>query len=97
MEVRGYVIVCHNHAFDHLVRAERSVYEEQVLVRVVAQEVPRLIGWQRNERVALYFRRRKRWLKIIVVVDRVAERIVILTFMNVDTIPNIRRMPVVRV
>ena len=88
--IDGREIRLHEHVFDHLIRAERSLYDEGVLIRVVMEEKPRLIGWQRNGRFALYYRRSYGFLKLIVYAN---ESVTILTFMKVETMPDVRALP----
>jgi hypothetical protein len=75
------------HALDHLSMAQRKVFSEEELTKPLLHETPELIGLQRNGRYALYYKRKKHYLKLIVNVTVV--KMDIITFINTEIIPNI--------
>ena len=78
------------HAFDHLSDAQRKLFKDEDLIRILTRENPRGIGLQRNGRYAAFFRRKEGFLRIIFEVKK--DRLEIITFINTDYIPNLKRL-----
>lgn len=78
------------HAFDHLSDAQRKLFKEEDLIRILTRENPRGIGLQRNGRYAAFFRRKEDFLRIIFEVKK--DRLEIITFINTDYMPNLKRL-----
>lgn len=78
------------HAFDHLSDAQRKLFKEEDLIRILTRENPRGIGLQQNGRYASFFRRKEGFLRIIFEIKK--DRLEIITFINTDYIPNLRRL-----
>ena len=78
------------HALDHLSDAQRKVFIEEELFRVLKKERPRGVGLQRNGRFAVFYRRKRGYMKVIVGLRE--SKLEIITFMNVDNMPNLKRL-----
>ena len=78
------------HALDHLSDSQRKVFKEEELINPLLRETPRGIGLQKNGRYAVFFRKKEGYLRIIFEVTN--DRLVIITFINTDTMPNLRRL-----
>ncbi|MBU0757711.1 MAG: hypothetical protein KKF44_06590 [Nanoarchaeota archaeon] len=78
------------HALDHLSDGQRKIFKEIDLISIVEKETPRGIGLQKNGRIAAYFRRKEGFMKIIL--EEKTQRLEIITFMNTDNIPNLKRI-----
>ena len=78
------------HALDHLSDAQRKVFKEEDLINILSRENPRGIGLQRNGRYAAFFRRKEGYLRIIF--ELKSDRLEIITYLNTDTIPNLKRL-----
>lgn len=78
------------HAFDHLSDAQRKLFKEGDLIKILIRENPRGIGLQRNGRYAAFFRRKEGFLRIIFEVKK--DRLEIITFINTDYMPNLKRL-----
>ena len=78
------------HALDHLSRAQRNIFKADELLRPLISEKPAGIGLQKNGRYAVFYRRNKGYLKLIIGVD--IPVLEIITFINVDGLPNLERL-----
>ncbi|MBD3361265.1 hypothetical protein GF358_00580 [Candidatus Woesearchaeota archaeon] len=81
-------ITVSSHAYDHLSTAQRKLFKDEELINPVIQEQPRKVFLQANKRYALYYRKRKEYLKIILEIEN--NTITIVSFMNVQEIPRIK-------
>lgn len=78
------------HALDHLSDSQRKVFKEGYLVDTLLTETPRGIGLQQNGRYAAFFRRKEGFLRVIF--ELKDDRLEIITFINTDYIPNLKRL-----
>ena len=78
------------HAIDHLSMAQRKVFKEDALIKPLLQELPAGVGLQRNGRHAVFYKRNKYYLKLIIHIE--AKRIEIITFINTENILNLERL-----
>lgn len=78
------------HALEHLSMGQRKLYEEDNLKNPLLKEKPVEIGLQKNGRYAVYYTRNKGFLKLILSI--MDNRLEIVTFINVETIPNLEKM-----
>lgn len=79
-----------SHAFDHLNESQRKIFKEEDLIKVVKKENPYSIGLQRNGRYAVFYRRKNGYFRIILQVKEA--RIEVVTFINTDNIPHMKRL-----
>ncbi len=77
-----------SHALDHLSNLQRKIFNNAGLINSLLREKPALIGLQKNGCYAAFFKRKKGYLKIILTLK--GSELKIVTFMNTDTIPNLR-------
>lgn len=82
--LRNKSIIISTHAFDHLSIGQRKLFKETELINTIQKESPRRIFLQENQRYALYYRKSKGYLKIILEIEK---NIVIVSFMNTLEIP----------
>ncbi len=80
-----------NHALDHLSDGQRKIFKEENLIDTLTKEIPHGIGFQRNGRYATFFKKKEGYLKIILELKS-DNRLEIVTYMNTDTMPNLKRM-----
>jgi len=78
------------HAIDHLSNAQRKLFNEDELKKPLLQEAPEAIGLQRNGRYAVFYKRNKYYLKLIIGVN--IKRMEIITFINTEGMPNMERL-----
>jgi len=78
------------HALDHLSDAQRKLFKEEDLIKILTRENPRGVGLQRNGRYAAFFRRKEGFLRIIF--ELKSDRLEIITFINTDYMPNLKRL-----
>lgn len=78
------------HALEHLSSAQRKIFNEEKLINTLLKEKPIGIGLQRNGRYAVFFKKDKYYLKIILAVKE--HKIEIITFLNTENIPNLKRV-----
>lgn len=78
------------HALEHLSDAQRKVFKEEDLINILLRETPRGVGLQRNGRYAAFFRKKEGYLRIIF--ELKDDRLKIITYLNTDTIPNLKRL-----
>lgn len=78
------------HALDQISDAQRSVFNEEFLMRTLLAENPRGIGLQKNGRHAVFYKRKEGFMKIII--EKKQNRLEIITFINVDAMPNLKRL-----
>lgn len=78
------------HALDHLSDAQRKVFKEQGLIDALLKENPRGVGLQRNGRYAAFYRRNWGFLRIILEIKD--PKLEIITFINTETMPNLKRL-----
>ena len=83
-------IVINPHALDHLSDAQRKVFKEQRLIDALLRENPRGVGLQRNGRYAAFYRRKWGFLRIILEIKY--PKLEITTFINTETMPNLKRL-----
>ncbi|MBI1972418.1 hypothetical protein HYS50_00245 [Candidatus Woesearchaeota archaeon] len=81
-------ITVNPHAHFRLNEAQRKVFKDEVLIDMLEQETPALIGIQQNERYAALFRRKDGYLRIIFQVYP-DKNIEIITFYITETLPKI--------
>jgi len=86
--LKNLKITLSSHALDHLSIGQRKLFKEQELTNVILRETPRKIFLQENHRYAVYYRKRKEYLKIIIEIEPI--KAVIISFMNLPTIPRIK-------
>ncbi len=87
-KIAGLSIFISQHALDHLSDAQRKLFDDAQLIGPLSKENPRSIGLQKNGRYAVFYRRKKGYLKIIINIKQ--DKLEIVTFMNTDTMPNIK-------
>jgi hypothetical protein len=78
------------HALDHLSASQRRIFKEEDLIQPVLTEKPEGVGLQRNGRYSAFYKRKWGYLKIIIHVTE--QKIEIITFINVEKMPNLKRM-----
>ncbi|HIH04811.1 TPA: hypothetical protein HA372_01770 [Candidatus Woesearchaeota archaeon] len=78
------------HALDHLSNAQRKIFSEEDLKRIILSERPEGVGRQRNECYAVFYKRKDGYLKLILNIKEA--RIDIITFINVGSMPNLKRL-----
>lgn len=78
------IIIC-SHACDHLSTGQRKLFKEEEIINTIYRESPRKIFLQLNGRYAVYYRKRREYLKIILEKER--DMMVIVSFMNAPEIP----------
>ena|SRR3989344_6704615 len=83
-------IVVNTHAIDHLSDAQRKVFKERELIDVLLKENPRGVGLQKNGRYTSFYRRDWGFLKIILEIKD--PKLEIITFINAETMPNLKRL-----
>ena len=79
-----------NHALAHLSATQRKPFREAALMDILLKERPYGVGLQRNGRYAAFYRRKWGFLRIIVGIK--SSRIKIITFINTESIPNLKRL-----
>ena len=78
-----------NHALDHLSQAQRNIFKKEDLIKILTKEKPIKIGLQKNNRIAVFYRRKDYYIKIIIAIKR--NKTEIITFINTTHIPHIIR------
>lgn len=78
------------HAFDHLSMSQRKIFKEEDLIKPLLQETPIQIGLQRNGRYAVFYRRDKYYLRLIISVS--VKKLEIITFINTENLLNLERL-----
>jgi mRNA-degrading endonuclease RelE of RelBE toxin-antitoxin system len=78
------------HALDRLSDTQRKVFKEKELTKPLIAENPRGVGLQRNGRFVAFFKRKSGYLKIVFEVKE--PKLEIITFMTVDSMPNLGRI-----
>ncbi len=78
------------HTLDHLSEAQRKLFDQNELVKILLNETPAGIGLQKNGRYAVFFRRNNYFLKIIV--EDKKSKLEIITFINTRNIINFKRL-----
>lgn len=79
-----------NHALDVLSLSQRKVFKPEDLISMLLNDKPAAIGLQRNGNYAVYFKTGDGYRKVIFNVK--PSRLEIVTFMNTDGMPNLKRM-----
>lgn len=83
-------IILNPHALDHLSDAQRKLFKEQSLIDALLKENARGVGLQRNGRYAVFYRRNWGFLRIILEIKD--PKLEITTFINTETMPNLKRL-----
>ena len=83
-------IVVNPHAQDHISDGQRKIFDVHELIDTLLRESPAGVGLQANGRYAVFYRRKYGFLRIIVEVKN--SRLEITTFLNTDSIPNLKRL-----
>jgi hypothetical protein len=83
-------IVVGPHALDILSDAQRKVFKDEDLLKILVREKPKGVGLQKNGRYAVFYRRKEGFMRLILGVKE--NRLEIITFMNTDTMPNLERL-----
>jgi len=81
-------IVVGPHALDILSTAQRKVFKQEDLFKILVGEKTKGVGLQKNGRYAVFFRRKEGFIRLILEVKK--KRLEIITFMNTDTMPNLK-------
>ncbi len=71
------------HTLFHLSTYQRNIFKETDLIRILINEKPKFIWLQRNLRIAVFFKRKNYYLKMIL--EKTANEITIITFLNTET------------
>ena|SRR3989344_6975890 len=74
------------HALKHIYRRERKIQLSEELLQLIIRQTPTTFGLQENTRYVAFFRKRSGFLRIIF--ENTDSKLEIVTFMNVDTLPN---------
>lgn len=83
-------ISINHHALTHLSDAQRKIFNEEDLINPLLKENPVGVGLQRNGRYAVFYRRKFGYMRLILEVKET--KIEIITFINTDNIPNLKRL-----
>ncbi|HLC66827.1 MAG TPA: hypothetical protein VJK52_04260 [Candidatus Nanoarchaeia archaeon] len=80
-----HCVVVGSHALHRLNAAQRQIFHEGTLLKMLAQEIPKFVGLQRNGRYAAFFRKKQGFIKIITEIKE--DKLEIVTFMKTGGIP----------
>jgi len=75
------------HAYFRLNQMQRKIYKDDILIKVLLEEKPVLIGIQKNKRYAAFFKRKEGYLKIIFEIKQ--NNVEIITFYITEILPRI--------
>lgn len=87
--IKNNTIIVDNHALDRLSEGQRKIFKEEDLINILSKETPKGVGLQANYRYCAYFKKKNYYIKIIFYKDNSLH---IATFMNLDNIPNFKRI-----
>lgn len=85
--VEAHYITVSIHALDRLNAAQRQIFHEATLIRILVQETPRFVGLQQNGRYAAFFRKKSGFIKIVTEIK--GSELEIVTFMKTEGIPSL--------
>lgn len=83
-------IIINPHALDHISDGQRKIFNMQELINPLLHENPAGVGLQVNGRYTVFYKRKYGFLRIIVEIKNT--RLEITTFLNTDSIPNLKRL-----
>ncbi len=79
-----------SHVLDHLLLFQRDLNSIDKVMAMILREIPRGVGLQQNKRIALFFRRKEGFIRVIIFVH--GQSIRIETFYWSASMPNLLRL-----
>ena len=85
--VEFHNIIVNSHAYFRLNQMQRNIYKDETIIRILLKEKPVLIGLQKNNRYAAFFKRKEGYLRIIFEIKE--NKLEIITFYITEVLPKI--------
>lgn len=80
-------IIVNPHAYFRINQAQRKIYKDSSLISILIDEKPSLFGIQQNGKYTAIFSRKNGYIRLVFNISEV--NIEIVTFYNVDNLPNL--------
>lgn len=79
-----------SHVLDHLILFQRGLHSIEALLALILREIPSGVGLQQNGRIALFYRRKEGFIRVIIFLSNNCIRIE--TFFWSCSMPNMQRL-----